>query len=60
MIRAQRRWHARLWIILGPLVLGGLITALLRRPAIPIQPAATVMNAAAAERGGGSSEEGRP
>lgn len=56
MTRAQRRRHARLWIVLGPLMLGGLLAALARRPAVPIQSSATTTTASPAE----PSVEGRP
>lgn len=42
MTRSQRRWHAAIWPILGPLALLGLLAAVLGRP-----PA--TMNASAAQ-----------
>jgi hypothetical protein len=33
MTRNHRRWHAWLWLLLGPLVVAGLVVGLLARPA---------------------------
>lgn len=38
MTHVHRVWHARLWAILGPLILGGLAVGLWRRPQEPLQP----------------------
>lgn len=37
MTRSQRRWHAYLWLALGPLIAIGLMMALSGRPPAPIQ-----------------------
>ena len=37
MTRSQRRWHAWLWLALGPLTIVGLLTALSARSPIAIQ-----------------------
>lgn len=40
MTRAERARHAGTWSVLGPLILIGLVAALLARPPHPIQEAA--------------------
>lgn len=37
MTRSQRRWHACLWLALGPLILLGILAALAARYPVPIQ-----------------------
>lgn len=37
MTRSLRRWHAYLWLALGPLFLLGLLLALAARPPVPVQ-----------------------
>jgi hypothetical protein len=39
MTRAHRRWHAWLWLVLGPLLAAGFIAGLLARPAPVSEPA---------------------
>lgn len=36
MIRSQRRWHLRVWMLLGPFILLGLLLAWYTRPSIAI------------------------
>jgi hypothetical protein len=38
MTRNHRRWHYRLWLILGPLLVAGLIAGVLTRPAPGDEP----------------------
>lgn len=37
MTRSQRRWHVVVWLMLGPLIVVGLLAALVARPNIPIE-----------------------
>ncbi len=37
MTRTHRRWHAWLWLVIGPLVLLGVILAVKWRPAQPVE-----------------------
>jgi len=38
MTRNHRRWHAWLWLLLGPLILAGFVVGLLARPARVFEP----------------------
>jgi hypothetical protein len=39
MTRSHRRWHAWLWLVLGPVLVAGFVAALAARPAPIAQPA---------------------
>lgn len=43
MRRAHRRTHLLLWLVLGPLALALLVTALTSRPDAPVQPAPSTL-----------------
>jgi hypothetical protein len=36
--RNHRRWHALLWLLLGPLIVAGFVVGLLARPAPEYEP----------------------
>lgn len=38
MTRNHRRWHARVWLILGPLLALGYVVGLLARPTPVVEP----------------------
>jgi hypothetical protein len=38
MTRNHRRWHAWLWLLLGPLIVAGFVVGLLARPAPEFEP----------------------
>jgi len=39
MTRNHRRWHAWLWLLLGPLIVAGFVVGLLARPSPVFEPA---------------------
>jgi hypothetical protein len=39
MTRNHRRWHAWVWLVLGPLLVAGFVVGLLTRPAPVVEPA---------------------
>jgi hypothetical protein len=39
MTRNHRRWHARVWLVLGPLLAVGFVVGLLARPTPVAEPA---------------------
>ena len=39
MTRNHRRWHAWLWLLMGPLVVAGFVVGLLARPATVFETA---------------------
>lgn len=38
MTRNHRRWHAWVWLVLGPLIAVGFVVGLLARPTPPVSP----------------------
>ena len=39
MTRNHRRWHAWVWLVLGPVIALGFVVGLLARPAFVVEPA---------------------
>jgi hypothetical protein len=37
MIASRRKWHYRLWLVIAPLTLAGLVAAVALRRATPVQ-----------------------